>query len=116
LAAAEVAPRSIQFELMRTNGIPSSQFPPFVNYDNLALTAVHFALFLGAKSVTLFGFDGKLIGEQSHTSKLEAYDDGKLWSDSESTRRRFASFEYGLDKLSKLAVSLKIPLFRVSHA
>jgi GT2 family glycosyltransferase len=116
LAAVDVAPRSLQFEMMRSNELPSSQLPPFTNFDNLALTAVHFALFLGAKSVTLFGFDGKLIGEQSHTSKLEAYDDGKLWTDSDSTRRRFATSEFGLDKLSKLALSLGIPLFRVSHA
>jgi polypeptide N-acetylgalactosaminyltransferase len=115
-AATELLPLSHQFEMVQGGAVPSSLDPPLCNFESLTLTAVHFALFLGPQSVTLFGCDNKLIGGKSHTSKIDHYDSGVVWPDTETTRRKFAFYEYGLDQLGQLAHSAGIPLLRVCHA
>jgi polypeptide N-acetylgalactosaminyltransferase len=116
VAASEVVPTAQQFELGQSGAGSSSLDPPLANFDSLALAAIHFALFLEPASVTVFGFDNKIIGGKSHTSKIDHYDDGRLWPDTDSTRRRFAFYEFGLDQLGRLAHAAGIPLLRVSHA
>lgn len=116
LAASEVVPMAQQFELALDGVALVSVDPPLCNFNNLALSAVHFALFLSPFSITVFGVDNKIIGGKSHTSKIDYYDNGHLWSDTESTRRRFALYEYGLDQLGRLALTAGIPLIRVNHA
>jgi hypothetical protein len=115
VSANEVAEDAIVCELARPNDSVSSIHPPFANFDNAALFAAHLALFLGARSITLFGVDNKIIGEKSHTSKIDYYDDGKLWADSDAVRREFARYEYGLDMLGRLAHSNGVPILRVNH-
>lgn len=114
--AAELVPLAQQFELGQSGMAPVSLDPPFCNFESLALVAVHAALFLSPLSVTVFGLDNKVLGGRSHTSKLDYYDDGRLWPDTESTRRKFALYEYGLDQLGRLALEAGTPLLRVSHA
>lgn len=116
VSATEVADGPIVCELARENDSVASLHPPFINFDNVALFAAHIALFLGAKSVTLFGVDNKIIGGKSHSSKIDYYDDGEVWADSETVRREFAKYEFGLDMLGKLANSVNVPLLRVNHA
>jgi hypothetical protein len=116
LAAAELLPLSQQFEMAQSGVALTSADPPLCNFDNMVLTAAHFALFLGPTAVTVFGCDNKIIGGKSHTSKIEYYDNGQIWPDSESTRRKFAFYEYGLDQLGRLAHACNIPLLRVCHA
>lgn len=116
VAAVDVVPLAQQFELARGGSPPVALEPPFCNYDSMVLAAAHFALFIGARSVTVFGHDGKLLGGRSHTSKIEYYDDGKLWPDADSTRRHLALVEHGFDQLGRLALSVGVPLLRVSHA
>lgn len=88
--------------------------PPFVDFDNnMTLLAVHFALFLGPKSIDLFGFDNKILGGISHTRH---YNGGRIWPDSESTKRKFLVCEYGIRQLGDLAIKLNIPLIRIGHA
>lgn len=112
----DVSPSAIQFESCRLNDPTINLYPPFANFGHPVHGAVHFALFLGAASVTLFGCDNKIIDGKSHSAKIPYYDDGRLWADSEATRRRFAGFEYGLDRLGRLAVESGISLIRVNHA
>lgn len=116
IAASGLVPLAQQFEMALTGVALSSLDPPLCNFESLALSAIHFALFLNPASVTVYGLDNKIIGGKSHTSKIEYYDGGKLWTDSESTRRRFALYEYGLDQLGHLALTAGIPLLRMSHA
>ncbi len=114
--ASEIVPAAQQFELGQNGAVPASLDPPFANFDSLVLAAAHFALFLGPVSITIFGFDNKIIGGRSHTSKIDYYDDGRLWPDADSTRKRFAFYEFGLDQLGRLAHAAGIPLLRISHA
>ena len=114
--AADIVPGSVQFEQAPVGNIVSDMGPPFCNFENLVHTAVHFALYLGPTEISLFGCDNKIIDGRSHSAKIEYYDDGYLWPDSESIRRKFAFFEHGLDQLGRLALANKIPLIRVSHA
>lgn len=111
-----IIPDAIQFELGRRDSVNiDSVDPPFCNFDNLALTAVHFALYLNPKYITLFGCDNKIINGKSHSAKIQYYDGGDIWTDSDAVRKKFAFFEYGLDRLGNLAQKLNIPLFRMNH-
>lgn len=105
-----------QFELMNIRGKVISECPPFCNFEQSLHAAVNFALFLKPRTISLFGCDNKIIGGRSHSAKIEYYDDGKLWPDSDATRRKFQYFDYGVDQLGRLAHSLGIPLVRVGHA
>ncbi len=116
VAAGTVLPQAQHYELAMAAAAPLAVDPPFCNFENLALTAVHFALFLGPASVTVFGCDHKIIGGKSHTSKIEYYNGGQVWPDTDSIRSKFAVWEYGLDRLGQLAYALKIPLLRMGHA
>lgn len=116
LAAAEVLPGAQQFEQAVRGSAPVGLDPPFCDFESMTLAAVQFALFLGPAQVTVYGCDHKVIGGQSHTSKVEHYEGGRLWPDSESSRRQFAFWEYGMDQLGRLAHAAGIPLMRVSHA
>lgn len=114
--AKSIAQDALIFEQAEENYPKIDLDPPFANFGSPVHPAVHFALFLGASSVTLFGCDNKIINGRSHSSKIKYYDGGELWTDSEATRRRFAGFEYGLDRLGKLAADVGIPLLRMNHA
>ncbi len=114
--AGEVLPGCHQFEMMRGGTTPTSLDPPLCNFESMALSAVHLAMFLSPASITVYGCDNKLVGGKSHTSKLDHYDGGLVWPDVESTRRKFAFYEYGLDQLGQLAHAAGIPLLRVCHA
>jgi len=113
---SELLPSANQFEYANKNSVIVSVDPPFCDFDNIALTAIHFALFLNPSNVTIYGCDNKIVDGKSHTSRIEYYDGGKLWPDNDGTRRRFALYEYGIDQLGKIAVNVGIPLIRVSHA
>lgn len=113
---SQLLPMANQFEYAAQNAMPVSVDPPFCDFENMVLTAVQFALFLGPASVTVYGCDNKVIAGKSHTSKIEYYDGGRLWPDNDGTRRRFALYEYGMDQLGRLALTAGIPLIRVCHA
>lgn len=113
-ASSEIVPGAVQFEAAKAGEHVESVDPPLMGCS-MVHAAVHFALCLDPASVTLFGCDNKIIGEKSHTTKIEYYGDGRLWTDSEAVRRRFAFFEYNLDQLGQLAIDNNIPLVRVGH-
>jgi polypeptide N-acetylgalactosaminyltransferase len=116
--ASSIAPGAIQFELGKSGSghEMNSVDPPFCNFENPVLSAIHFALYLNPKYITLFGCDNKIISGRSHSAKIEYYDGGDVWPDSDATRSRFAFYEFGLDRLGRLAQKLGIPLFRMNHA
>lgn len=116
IAASDVVPGAQQFERAVRGSVPVGVDPPFCDFGAVAMAAIQFALFLGPVQVVVFGCDHKVVGGQSHTSKVEHYDGGRLWPDSEASRRQFAFFEYGMDQLGRLANAAGIPLLRVSHA
>ena len=114
-SASAIAPNSIQFELAYKDDEITKIGPPFCDYDNTTLTAVHFALYLNPNDITIYGCDNKIIEGKSHSSRIEYYNNGEMLSDSESARRRFASYEVGLDTLGKLASKNGVKLFRYNH-
>jgi hypothetical protein len=115
IAARDVIPGAIQLEIEETVEIQSI-FPPFCDFRNATLLALQFALFLGPQSISLFGFDNKILGGKSHTSLIKQYSNGEIWSESEQSKKRFDLYEFGLSQLSTLALRLGIPLIRVGHA
>lgn len=116
--AAQIAPGAIQFELGQHGSVSelTTVDPPFCNFENPTLAAVHFALYLNPEYITLFGCDNKIISGRSHSANIEYYDGGSVWADSDATRRKFAFYEFGLDRLGQLAQKSGISLFRFSHA
>jgi hypothetical protein len=116
IPATNVIQGSYQFELANVVGRVFSDSPPFCNFEQSLHAAINFALFLGPQTISLFGCDNKIVGNRSHSAKIEYYDDGKLWPDSDGTKRKFAFSEHGIDQLGRLAYSLGIPLMRVNHA
>jgi polypeptide N-acetylgalactosaminyltransferase len=116
--ASSIAPGAVQFELGRVGSVQetNSVDPPFCNFENSVLSAVHFALYLNPKYITLFGCDNKIIFGMSHSANIEYYNGGDLWPDSDTIRKRFALYEFGLGRLSQLAQKSGIPLFRLNHA
>ena len=115
IQAGKVVPGSIQFDQLDTGVAPDDVNPPFADYGSVVHSAVHFALFLGPRSVTLFGCDNRLIDGKSHSAKCGYYDDGKILPDSDNTRKRFMLFETGLRQLGEIACKTKIPLLRIGH-
>lgn len=113
--ASDVAPDAYVYESCGVNDVNFGIMPPFANFGSVVHNAVNFALFLGGNVVTLYGCDNKIIGGKSH-SRIKYYNDGNVWSDTETTRSRFAGFEYGLDRLGKLAEDNGITLLRLNHA
>lgn len=103
-----------RFERLRKGIMPSVIDPPFCDLNNIALTALHIALFMNPKTITLYGFDTHLLDGKSHTDR-GIYGDGKLIPDSESAEKTYALAELGASSLSKIALSYKIPVLRVSH-
>lgn len=114
-STSEIINGAYQFEYDARGSLPRDVNPPFCNFDNIMLAAVHFALFLNPTQITLFGFDNKLIGGRSHTTKISHYEDGKILSDTDSVRRNFAVYEYCLDHLGKIGCANSIPIMRIAH-
>jgi hypothetical protein len=115
MLASDTVPNAVQFEVGEIGDV-SSVNPPFCDFGNCVHMALHFALFLGPYSISLFGCDNKIIGDKSHTSKLDYYNGGKIWTDSDQTKKRLSFYDSGIDQLGRLALSLGIPLIRVGHA
>jgi hypothetical protein len=115
-SASSIAPGSIQFEFAHKGSDITKIDPPFCNLDNTILTAIHFALYLNPREITVYGCDNKIISGRSHSSRIDHYNEGKLWNDNDTTRKRFAASEHYLSKLAKLASDNGICLFRHNHA
>lgn len=113
--ASDIVPNAVQFEVGEIGNVASVN-PPFCDFGSCLHMALHFALFLGPCSISLFGCDNKFIEDKSHTSELDYYNGGKIWTDSDQTKKRLSFYDNGIDQLGRLALSLNIPLIRVGHA
>lgn len=116
IQTTEIADIKYQFERLPKNAIPTSIEPPICDFDTNALTAIHMALFMRPKSITLVGQDNGLINGKSHTERSDFYNKGEIWPDTEATRRMYTFNEHCLSILSRLASEQKIPLIRINHA
>jgi len=105
----------IHFELDELGATPQRIGPPFCNFGSPVHSAIHFASFLGARQISLYGMDNKFIGNKSHTSKIELYNDGSYWPNDENTKNKFKFYDHGIDQLGKLLLENKIPLIRINH-
>jgi len=105
----------IHFELDEIGITPKRINPPFCNFGSPVHSAIHFASFLGAHQIFLYGMDNKFMGNKSHTSKIELYNNGNYWPDNENTKNKFRFYDHGIDQLGKMLLENKIPLIRINH-
>ena len=82
--------------------IPTSVTQSFVNCDDLTLTAIHIALFLKPKAITVYGYD--IWSSYNQETALKHIDEKLIKS------------KTIFNALGKLAQSLNIPLLLMSHA
>jgi len=114
--SASFAPEAVICELARENDSVSSVHPPFINYADPSLFALHVGMFAGASSIKLYGFDNKFIGESSHTSRIpNYYDSGDVWKDSEAVQREFSRREHGLEVLRRVSLDVSVPVARINY-
>lgn len=111
--ASKVVPNAIQFELGDPNSLPTKLNSPFANFGHSVHSAIHFAAFLGARKVTLYGWDNGFVNGRSHTSKIEHYRDGFYIKQSPESEDRYKFYASGLSKLNTFLASMNIKLFRV---
>jgi len=112
--AREVCPGALIFELGAPGAAPRAGLP-LANFGHSLHAAVAFAAHLGAATVTLYGWDGRLVGGRSHAA-LREYNGGTYWEASEHTTSRYAYYERGLEQLRELLADLGIQFFKVCHA
>jgi hypothetical protein len=97
-------------------GRPATKLaPPFCDFDNPALTAVHAALFMKPKVVALYGLDDQLLDGRSHARIGDYYGDGCLWEPGPASERRFQFYQQGYQSLRRLAIKSNIPVLRIGH-
>jgi hypothetical protein len=110
----EIAPAASFFEWNTMNDPRIQIHPPFANFGHILHSAINFAMFLGSKTITIYGCDNKIINGKSHYSSIY-YNDGNLWPDTKAVANIYSNFEYGLRMLSKLAEENGITILRVNH-
>lgn len=87
--------------------------PPLFHHASTVHTAIHFAAFLGAKTVTLFGCDVKLAPDgRSHTKLVKEYNGGYYWPDKDTTTKYLKRINRGYDMLRDAFRKWDIPLLR----
>jgi hypothetical protein len=92
------------------------KLPPFFHHASTVHTAIHFAVFLGAKSVTLFGCDVQLAPDgRSHTKLIKDYNNGYYWPKNDETQKYLARINRGYDMLRESFQKWDIPLLRLDY-
>ncbi len=90
--------------------------PPFFHHASTVHTAIHFATFLGAKSVTLFGCDAKIAPDgRSHTRLVKDYNNGFYWPNNAETQKYLDRINRGYDMLRAAFKKWEIPLLRFDY-
>lgn len=90
--------------------------PPFFWHATTAHTAVHIAVFMGAKSITMIACDcchsptGK-----SHTKLVPQYRNGNYWKSSESVNNYLVRSKQGYETLGVALKRWNIPLLRYGY-
>jgi len=89
--------------------------PPFVDIDNIAVTAINLALFMRPCLINLYGYDTRLLSGRSHTSIGGYYQDGYVLNDSESTDNKYKFEDHVMRIIGDVAIKSDIPIIRVNH-
>ena len=89
----------------------SAKNPPFFHHASTAHTAIHFAAFVGAKSIALFGCGCKFASDgRSHTRLVTQYNNGHYWTHDEAADQYLARIARGyallLPALKKWNISI----------
>ncbi len=86
--------------------------PPFFNHASSVLTAIHIAMYMGFKDITLFGCDGKLSNDgRSHSSIIPEYNGGKYWNINDA-EKYFKRLHSGYAVISKAAKEFNVQIFK----
>lgn len=113
--AVDVVPGGTIFGTLDHAVTPSSLEPPVVNVGHSALCAVHLAAFMGASQITLYGWDGKLVGGRSHTSLIAHYGGGRHYPDNKQTRDMYDFANVHMETLARVLSGYNVPVMRYSH-
>lgn len=113
--ASEVCPGCLIFEQKQYGHLDMSVNPPFVDVDNIAITAINIALFMQPSCVNLYGVDNQLINGKSHSSTIGYYEDGAIFAETESTMSKLKFYEYVMRLLGDMGIKHGVPIMRISH-
>jgi hypothetical protein len=93
-----------------------SKDPPFFHHASTVHTAIHFAAFLGASSVTLYGCDAKFAPDgRSHTKIINNYRGGYYWSKNKDTENYLRRIGRGYDMLREAFGRWNITLLKLEY-
>jgi hypothetical protein len=91
------------------------KLPPLFHHASTVHTAIHFALFLGCKSITLFGCDVKIAPDGRSHAKMDEYNKGFYWPGNEGTQKYLDRIGRGYDMLRKACKKHNVPLIRYDY-
>ena len=114
-SARDIYPDSMIFECREYGNLNVSINPPFVDIDNIAVTAINLALFMRPCLINLYGYDTRLLSGRSHTSIGGYYQDGYVLNDSESTDNKYKFEDHVMRIIGDVAIKSDIPIIRVNH-
>lgn len=91
--------------------------PPFFHHATSAHTAVHIAMFMGAKSISLFGCDVAFSADgRSHSQNIPEYKDGYYWSKNEVDSGYIERINRGYQMLRSATSSFGVDFLRYTYA
>lgn len=114
-SAEDLCPGCRIFEQNEYGQLDINHNPPFIDVDNISITAVNLALFMNPSIIYLYGYDSRLLNGKSHSSQIGYYDDGAILPESESTVVKYNYYEYALHKIGDIGIAQKIPIIRINH-
>jgi len=93
-----------------------SKNPPFFHHASTVHTAMHFAAYIGARSVTLFGCDSGFSEDgRSHTKIIPQYKGGYYWPKNKDTMGYLSRMERGYKLVEHAFNGWGIRLTRTEH-
>lgn len=92
-----------------------SKYPPFIK-GSIESIALHLAIFMSPNSITLYGYDFRIVNDVSHTKKTRFYNDGKIWKNTEASMNILRQREREIEALVRLAEENKIKVMRITYA
>jgi len=98
------------------DGSLKNKWPPFFHHATTVHTAVHFATFLGANRVMLFGCDTKFAPDgRSHTKLVKQYRRGRYWPQNKDSEKYLARIQRGYDMLRKRLREWNVSFLRTDY-
>lgn len=116
--AENVSPDWTQYRLgpQDRDSALKNKWPPFFHHATTVHTAVHFAAFLGANRVMLFGCDTKFAPDgRSHTKLVKQYRGGRYWPQNKDSEKYLARIQRGYDMLCKRLREWNVAFLRTDY-